>query len=482
MESKQLTLMKRHSYKLNRFILMLASVVVTLVLLEFSLRLAGSMYLSIQRTNPIDRSDRTYKILALGESTTAGFEASWPAQLESVLNQERPDLRFRVFNEGISGTNTAFILARLNANLDKYQPDMVITMMGINDELAGVPFRYQPSLKTRILLTIQDFRLYKLTTRFYQTLDHSSPIATVASPPSDYYVNPVSYGPNFDDPISRLIQSGKPHKAAELLSQDIAAHPDHIDTYVTLAWLEYQQLSSPSAAITTLNHALERNPNHAEALYHLGAIHADVPGQASQAAILLEKSIANFNPDTNNFEWALIKLGEVYQSQSRFNDASRVLGIATQLNPQNDFAWTQLVQTNITDNQSTLNHTDSHKSLHPDIQSASDSTTSITDYHYNLLQTILLNKHIAYAAMQYPRRPITALKNRFTDKQNVIFISNENFNQVVTSETYSQYFTDRFAPEFGHTTNIGSRRIAQNAAAVILTHLSDSRSQTSSSK
>ena len=34
-------------------------------------------------------------------------------------------IKFKVFNDGISGTNTVFILFNLKKNLDKYNPDMV---------------------------------------------------------------------------------------------------------------------------------------------------------------------------------------------------------------------------------------------------------------------------------------------------------------------------------------------------------------------
>jgi acyl-CoA thioesterase-1 len=82
---------------------------------------------------------RSVRILALGDSLTAGFglpaEAAFPARLERRLRAEGRDVT--IVNAGISGDTTAGGRARLNwALADK--PDLAIVALGANDALRGL--------------------------------------------------------------------------------------------------------------------------------------------------------------------------------------------------------------------------------------------------------------------------------------------------------------------------------------------------------
>jgi len=85
-------------------------------------------------------SARTSKILAFGDSLTAGFglppEQSFPAQLEKRLRAAGFDVQ--VINGGQSGDTTAGGLARLDWSLAD-NPDLVILELGANDMLRGIP-------------------------------------------------------------------------------------------------------------------------------------------------------------------------------------------------------------------------------------------------------------------------------------------------------------------------------------------------------
>ena len=72
--------------------------------------------------------------MCLGESTTAvGGEDAYPYQLQEILNENNMGIRFSVINKGVPGAHTSAIIEQLESNLNKYKPDMVIAMMGIND-------------------------------------------------------------------------------------------------------------------------------------------------------------------------------------------------------------------------------------------------------------------------------------------------------------------------------------------------------------
>jgi len=102
------------------------------VLLEAGLRIGGFIVLSLQEyKNKLSLKKDGYRILCLGESTT---QDGYPEQLNLILNDMDPRKEFSVINKGIGGTNTGIILTRLESYLEKYKPDIVITMMGINDK------------------------------------------------------------------------------------------------------------------------------------------------------------------------------------------------------------------------------------------------------------------------------------------------------------------------------------------------------------
>jgi acyl-CoA thioesterase I len=84
-------------------------------------------------------AERSPRILALGDSLTAGFglppEHALPVRLQEKLKQDGIDAD--VINAGVSGDTSAGGLARLGwALADK--PDIVIVELGANDVLRGI--------------------------------------------------------------------------------------------------------------------------------------------------------------------------------------------------------------------------------------------------------------------------------------------------------------------------------------------------------
>ncbi|MEQ1878186.1 MAG: GDSL-type esterase/lipase family protein, partial [Bdellovibrionia bacterium] len=111
-------------------------------LVEGGMRTLGRGILAVQGIRNEIRPDDSEKlrILTIGESTTAdrfddpGY--AWPRQLEQKLTQS--GLKARVYNLGVAGTTSSFILERLGEQVDLFQPHIVISMIGINDSLVFV--------------------------------------------------------------------------------------------------------------------------------------------------------------------------------------------------------------------------------------------------------------------------------------------------------------------------------------------------------
>jgi Tfp pilus assembly protein PilF len=121
----------------KKAVLIILGLLAFVILAEIGLHLGGIVFSSLQeyKNSASIRQKGAYRILCLGESTTLGsvFD-SYPLQLEKILNDHHTGIKFSVINKGTTGINTSYILNQLQENLDKYHPNMVIAMMGINDE------------------------------------------------------------------------------------------------------------------------------------------------------------------------------------------------------------------------------------------------------------------------------------------------------------------------------------------------------------
>jgi hypothetical protein len=79
----------------------------------------------------------TITLLCVGDSHTYGAPLpridSYPSQLEAKLRSEYPDRDFRVLNRGVPGVNSAFVANRLEQQILKHQPDMILVWAGTNN-------------------------------------------------------------------------------------------------------------------------------------------------------------------------------------------------------------------------------------------------------------------------------------------------------------------------------------------------------------
>lgn len=79
-----------------------------------------------------------FRIMAVGSSTTfdgavTNDTRAWPARLEYWLNQVRPDQRVEVINAGVPGYTIVDQLVRLEMELYRYRPDLIVLYEGHND-------------------------------------------------------------------------------------------------------------------------------------------------------------------------------------------------------------------------------------------------------------------------------------------------------------------------------------------------------------
>ncbi|WP_343865654.1 arylesterase [Caenispirillum bisanense] len=111
----------------------------------------------------------TVKILALGDSLTAGYNLppgdAFPVRLEAALRDRGHAVR--VVNAGVSGDTTAGGLARLGWLLDGEAPDAVIVELGANDALRGLPPQKAEENLAAILQSLADRNIPTLLAGMY---------------------------------------------------------------------------------------------------------------------------------------------------------------------------------------------------------------------------------------------------------------------------------------------------------------------------
>jgi tetratricopeptide (TPR) repeat protein len=409
--------------------LIFLGIFLTLVVLELGLRLGGFIMTSYSnRNNRITgnvigiEKEKEYRILALGESTTENSGYSWPEQLQHILNNESKRNNFTIINKGKGGTTNAFILSRTRQYIEDYHPDIIITMMGINDD-SRFDIYYKETFKVRAILFFQNFRIYKL---------------------------------------SRLISKHWKEKTVNVDEEKILTEETKESHKFHNLGRDYFKNGDIEMAGKMFKKAIELNPNYEHSYYELGFIYYNKEDY-KKAEEMFEKAI-ELNPHLGN-GYALVWLGKAYEKVGKFNEAEEVFEKAIKVNPEAHSAYNAL-WTIYQKNNETINE---------EYFSSEYKDMSSIKYHYQLLYNITKERGIKLVIMQYPTRDIEDFKDYFNEEQqkDIIFIENkDNFEKALEKYGYDKIFVDKFAwsigYNFGHCTERGNMLIAENVANVIL--------------
>ncbi|MEQ1722480.1 MAG: SGNH/GDSL hydrolase family protein, partial [Pseudobdellovibrio sp.] len=144
------------------------AIIIFLVFLETLLHITGVYYISEQDTVnqilPID--SEKIKILTVGDSTTDESFAvesgvvSWPTQLQASLNNA--GYKVKIYNKAISGNNSYFIVGQIEDHIEKYNPKIVIAMMGANDSPSIGVYQSVWFDKIKVLKLIKNYQKFFL--------------------------------------------------------------------------------------------------------------------------------------------------------------------------------------------------------------------------------------------------------------------------------------------------------------------------------
>jgi tetratricopeptide (TPR) repeat protein len=484
----------------QKIALVVLGLALSLVFLESGLRLGGALFLSLQEHGNLQsiRQKDAYRILCIGESTTIG---QYPHLLEQVLNDRNIGVRFSVIDKGRGGETTNTLLEEIAANLDKYHPDMVVAMMGINDH--GV--RYYQGIPDSESWLFKHCRIYRfggiLYARILKKLKHedifgvngAGPGKAVVSTGASVEKAPVTLARSTqinqaDEPQTPVPRDGLKETSAGLVDKavELDLHNKKINIF-------------PYQVEALLKEAIELDPSNDRAYFELARLYLVRPDRALQAGPLLEKAY-ELNPrsdigvqlaqydggllgETQKAEELLEKilrsdpanaqanfeLGRLYRLQGKLPQAEEAFK-KCMLNPQRMlkgdlfamlvFLYEEMGKPELAEKYSELDREKAD-------QFRANNPVTIDNYHK--LKKILDQKGIRLVCVQYPMRDVKTLKEIFKSDEDVIFVDNQSlFKNAVKKDGFKEYFADLFAGDFGHCTAKGNELLAQNIADVIL--------------
>jgi tetratricopeptide (TPR) repeat protein len=467
---------------IRNILLIIVSVIVTLVILEGVLRLAGAVFLWKQEhSHPaVTLHEGEYRILCIGESTTAlGGDFSYPQQLQDILNNVHGPYHFVVINKGVPSIDTDVIVQSLPGYLEQYHPQMVVAMMGINDHAFYAPGGWN------------NLKVIKL---FRMIFVHSQ--------------KKFAEQKTFENPMvmsKDLETKGEYPKAIEVVNKYLNSLPEKEVVPRILGLWElaqcYKSQGELTKAIKYYQAVLSLAPNHNRAWGDLGDTYL-LMGRLDQAYTCLLKQLSiepretwfyskmvscleqlkrmneiepmlqyglRFNPNSTDI---LIDLGHFYIDQGRLKEASGVLEHVLEITSQDSSAFNSDVISSLKGIYQKTGEIDKMIKL----SRAHVGIGAKTQLNFQEVKDMTRRKGIELVVMQYPMRSLSALKESVGAASHILFVDNERiFKDAVSKENYADYFIDRFGGDFGHATPKGNHLLASNLATLILNYLSVTR-------
>ncbi|HBA61964.1 MAG TPA: hypothetical protein DCZ92_14350 [Elusimicrobia bacterium] len=464
---------------------------------EAALRLGGFFYRASQeKRNSLAVGREGYRIMCLGESTTAGGKGSWPFLLEDTLAKRYPALRFSVVNKGVPAVNTTDILRELEKNLDEVRPDLVIAMMGMNDGFV----RYYEGVSDPGSPLFRHLRVYKLFKLLLNKEKAERPLPVRVAPQvsrAPALMDP--YGPYHDGTLDitrhekELLQkierdprdaaslyllgrywvlhkswretgTDQSGKGKDLLLRAEKLEPNNSFVAWTLGMYYLLIRNDAGRGLPYLQKAAELNPT-GENWTYLGRAYK-FQGRREKAEAAMLRALAPENP-LEVREEAILELSWMYIADKDYLKAEKLLQKARSLDPYNEKVSGALASL----------YTESGRpALAAGYAQKLSSTRALFTYktrtNFRELRRILKERGIRLAVMQYPLCDPAPLKALFEEPGDIIFIANERtFRKAVNEKGYTYYFQDMFAGNFGHCTGAGNELIAANAADALAGYL-----------
>ncbi len=486
----------------QRITLIILGIFLCCLFLEIVMRLGGFIIVSAREyRNSISMKQKgAYRIMCLGESTTEAGPNPYPSQLEEILNNRNIRIRFSVINKGLSAIPTTYIVEHLEENLNTVKPDMVITMMGINDYGVHIPWEYG-SLGKRPHF-IQSLRVYKLMRLLWLHIVAKAKEVGIYMSKTNRDVkatqtNSLTIGfkefnnrkeektqvikkPSEINPISSFLTEGKYIRLGNeyfaqaryvesegMFLKALELNPTNYDASLGLA-IAYDSQNRLAEAEATFKETIELDPVNVSGYLTLARRYVEL-GKHKETEELIKKAFA-FNLQDVELNW---RLGWAYKMQGKDELAKEQFKKVTEsLRPQEDDPK-GVVDRSYGRLATLYREIGEYETADEYYKKANKSRIEcydpVTYRNYRKVKEILDRRKVKFVCAQYPVRSVEPLKKMFNNDSGVIFVDNERiFKDALNKEDYKEYFFDIFGGDFGHCTAKGNHLLAENIANVIV--------------
>lgn len=493
--------------------LILLGVLLTLVLLEVGLRVGERLYLSIQDHQNRSAQNilkakpgRVYRILCLGESTTAfGGENSYPRQLEKILNEKNIG-QFIVINKGLPATTTDKIVEKLDNYLKEYRPDIVMAMIGVND-LKTTPV-FVDGKARHLGLRLKVVKLFQMLAQHLQARrdeiknseKEQALYQAVALSPDNYgarlqlagyYVEIESYD-KAEEQFKKVLSltsvpsvfklgalsalagcyvSTKKYAQAEeiyqyLLQNFTLANKKEKVLLCDLLIDLYLEAQKPRQAIATFAQRNALDPTGIAMYMKIAYAYRELK-RFDELENILQQGLAAHSSNTQHYVFLYSELGYCLLENKKYKQAQEVFQKILSSNSQEQNEIRVDVNYGLELAARGLGGQMTEDIITPLYREGYYLPATIANY--NRLKDTVLKHGIRLIAIQYPMRPLKPLQEILNSDSRIIFVDNERlFKNKVAASEYSRYFVDHFGGDFGHCTGEGNALLAENLASAIL--------------
>ena len=420
-----------------------------LITLELSMWIVGfavSGYHSY-KNNRMFKKDSQYTVVCIGESTTAG---QYPVQLQRILDKKYPN-KFSVIDCGVPSIPIEDILARLDGNINKYKPDIVICMMTTcvnplsinNNQNADVKFR--------------GFKLYKLIKGYFLFFKQLQ-INKVISKSANEFKND-----NTENKMQEAIDlknQKKSKQAVIVLKEILDINPNHEEANKMLMNIYYyfgkqfKEFGDRIADKIVSSDSFKNKSDCYEIIFKANLKFGDLKKLKIYSDKAIEKDSYMFETPKGYLLYGLIR-DVITPAQKR--------ELIKLMSSQSDIfygfmAVNYMEQKNYKKAKKYFEEADNMRINY--------CTPKEHGLIYKKIISTLIDNDIKVICMQYPVRSIESLKKMLENEEyfnKITFISNEeNFKQALKEKKYNEIFCDQFAGDFGHCTDLGNTMIAEN--------------------
>lgn len=501
---------------ITRFLLILAGIFLSLIIVEMGMRVTGYFYNAVKesRNREAIKKKSDFTVLCIGESTTAGVrmrDESYPAFLEKILNENMPDTVFSVINKGITAGDSTMLLSHLQENIDKYSPDAVAAMMGINESLNYMQKRPPVNKMHSFLLSLRIVKLagfikLHLKSKYSQEKEKDDIIEykddKVQIEPENTADSTVKNKDNEGSALkNNFLRQGYYYKdnkeydkAVEMYVKTIGS--DRESDYI--AFHEMREIFNMTDNVDKYENILKEliilNPENIGAYFFLADVYSKT-SKIEQEKAVLDKAEAVFSDNPEVYS----RLGEFFVRQKKFKEAGKNIIKSWEMDKKNkntiesvrvlcqrlgDYElYEKVINEAIdqgVDEEWCLRNLLAIYIRQKNWSKADDTAKRITGLevmnynelltkNYLKLKSILDDNGIRLICVQYPVRNIRPLKDILKEYDDIIYVDNEKlFKDAIKKEGFAYYFNDMFGGDFGHCTREGDMLLAGNVAKTIL--------------